>query len=157
LQLASESPSAIVDLNNNYGNDPDKAVIFHCGNFAKSIFSKVKMGYGDIISTSVGKQNAYGSLTGRIKTGPFTYARFTSDDLEGCLKAYVGEGEITDDELTTFGAGGVARISRMQDLLRFICKNGFEHHVAINLSRVPSILNEAISNYMGIETYWHKQ
>lgn len=156
LQLASDSPSAIVDWNNNYGNDPDKAVIFHCGNFARSIFDKVKMSYGDVIATSVGQQNAYGSLAGKIKSGPFTYARFTTDDLNGCLKAYVGEGEITDDELNTFGARGVAHIPRMQHLLQFICKNGFEHHVAINLVGVASIFNEAISNYFGIETYWHR-
>ncbi len=156
LQLASGSPSAIVDWNNNYGSDSDKAVIFHCGNFAKSIFEKVKMSYGDVIATTVGQQNAYGSLAGKIKSGPFTYARFTTDDLNGCLRAYVGEGKVTDDELNTFGARGVVRIARMQDLLQFICKNGFEHHVAINLSRVASIFHEAIKSYFGIETYWHK-
>jgi len=156
LQLASGFPSALVDWNNNYGSDPDRAVIFHCGNFAKSIFDKAKMCYGDVIATSVGEQNAYGSLTGKIKSGSFTYARFTTDDLNGCLKAYVGEGEITDDELNTFGARGIVRIPRMQNLLRFICKNGFEHHVAINLSRVASIFNEAIKNYLGIEVYWHR-
>ena len=72
------------------------------------------------------------------------------------MKAYVGEGEIIDDELNTFGVRGVVRIPRMQNLLQFICKNGFEHHVAINPSRVASIFNEAIKNYLGIETYWHK-
>jgi L-fucose isomerase-like protein len=156
LQLASNSPSAIVDWNNNYGNDPDKAVIFHCGNFAKSIFEKVKMSYGDVIATTVGQQNAYGSLAGKIKSGPFTYARFTTDDLNGCLRAYVGEGQVTEDELNTFGARGVVHIPRMQDLLQFICKNGFEHHVAINLSNVATIFNETISNYFGIKTYWHR-
>jgi len=156
LQLASESPSAIVDWNNNYGDEPDKAVIFHCGNFARSIFEKAKMSHADVISTSVGQQNAYGSLTGKIKSGPFTYARFTTDDLDGCLRAYAGEGEVTDDELNTFGARGVVRIPRMQELLEFICKSGFEHHVAINLSQVADILNEAIGNYLGIETYWHR-
>ena len=30
LQLASETPSALLDWNNNYGNDPNKAVCFHC-------------------------------------------------------------------------------------------------------------------------------
>ncbi|MBE0477991.1 hypothetical protein IBX65_02570 [Candidatus Aerophobetes bacterium] len=50
---------------------------------------------------------------------------------------------------------GVVHIPRMQELLRFICKNGFEHHVAINLSSVASEFNEAIKNYLGIETYWH--
>ena len=156
LQLASNSPSAIVDWNNNYGSDPDKAVIFHCGNFAKSIFEKVKMSYGDVIATTVGQQNAYGSLAGKIKSGPFTYARFTTDDLNGCLRAYVGEGQVTEDELNTFGARGVVHIPRMQDLLQFICKNDFEHHVAINLSSIASIFNEAIKSYFGIETYWHR-
>ncbi len=156
LQLASMSPSALVDWNNNYGDDPDRAVIFHCGNFAKSIFEDMKMSYGDIISGTVGQQNAYGNCAGKIKAGPFTYARFTTDDIIGGLKAYVGEGEITGDELNTFGGKGVVRIPWMQQLLKFICKNGFEHHVAINHSRVASIFHEAINNYLGIETYWHQ-
>ncbi|MBE0478840.1 fucose isomerase, partial [Candidatus Aerophobetes bacterium] len=130
LGLASNSPSALVDWNNNYGNDPDKAVIFHCGNFARSIFEKkAKMSYGDVIATSVGQENAYGSLAGKIKSGPFTYARFTTDDVNGCLRAYVGEGQLTQDEINTFWAPGVIHIPRMQELLRFICKNSFEHHV----------------------------
>ncbi|MBV9492486.1 MAG: fucose isomerase, partial [Verrucomicrobia bacterium] len=38
LQLASGKPSALVDWNNNYGEDPNKCVLFHCGNWAKSFF-----------------------------------------------------------------------------------------------------------------------
>jgi L-fucose isomerase-like protein len=30
LTLASETPSALLDWNNNYGTNPDKAVCFHC-------------------------------------------------------------------------------------------------------------------------------
>ncbi|MBK9712470.1 MAG: hypothetical protein IPO81_14310 [Kouleothrix sp.] len=30
LQLASGTPSALVDWNNNYAGDPDKCVFFHC-------------------------------------------------------------------------------------------------------------------------------
>lgn len=156
LQLASGSPSALVDWNNNYGSDRDRAIVFHCGNFAKSIFEKVKMSYGETMAINLDQQNAYGSLAGKIKSGSFTYARFTTDDLNGCLKAYVGEGEITDDELNMSGARGVVRIPRTQQLLQFICENGFEHHVAINLSSSASIFNEAISSYLGIETYWHR-
>ncbi len=32
LQLASQTPSALLDWNNNYGSDPNKAVCFHCSN-----------------------------------------------------------------------------------------------------------------------------
>lgn len=156
LSLASQTPSGIADWNNNYGKDPDKAVIFHCGNFPRSLFENVEMGYLDIVGTTVGKENAYGSCVGRIKSGPLTYARFTTDDLNGTLKAYVGEGEITEDELKTFGARGVVQVSRLQELLQFICRNGFEHHVAFNHSQVADIFHEAVSNYLGIEAYWHK-
>jgi len=107
LQLASNSPSALLDWNNNYGNDPDKGIIFHCGNFAKSIFDeKVKMHYGDVISSTVGKQNAYGSLTGKIKSGALTYARFTtkpsgqeaSSNFFPILRYYVHAPAITTSE-----------------------------------------------------------
>jgi len=156
LQLASGSPSAIVDWNNNFGDDPERAVIFHCSNYSKSFFRKVEMGYGDIIATSVGKENAYGSLTGKIKKGPLTYARLTTDDFTGTVRAYVGEGEIVEEEADTFGGSGVVHVPRLQELLQFICKEGFEHHVAVNLSHVASILYEAFAEYLGIETYWHR-
>ena len=94
-------------------------------------------------------------MEGDIKSSPFTFARFTTDDTNGTLRAYVGEGKITDDKVDTFGARGVAYIPKMQDLFQFICENGFEHHVAINLSSVASIFNAAMS-YLGIETYWHR-
>src|SRR6202167_1972517 len=32
LALASQTPSALLDWNNNYGENPDKAVCFHCSN-----------------------------------------------------------------------------------------------------------------------------
>lgn len=35
LQTASESPSAILDWNNNYGDNPDKMVLFHCSKLPK--------------------------------------------------------------------------------------------------------------------------
>lgn len=38
LQLASGKPSALVDWNNNYTLEPDKCVLFHCGNWARSFF-----------------------------------------------------------------------------------------------------------------------
>lgn len=155
LQLASQTPSAIVDWNNNYGDDPDKTVLFHCSNFPVSLMENLKMGFGDIISGSVGVENAYGTCVGKIKKGPLTFARLTTDDTYGTLRAYVGEGEITNETIDTFGGYGVAKINNLQELLKFICQNGFEHHVAINLSNVAQILNEAFTNYLGIETYLH--
>ncbi len=156
LVLASGTPSALLDWNNNYGENPDKAVCFHCSNLPKDFFQEVRMDYQEIIAGSVGKENSYGTCVGRIKTGPMTYARVSTRDCEGALAAYVGEGRFTDDPLETFGGYAVVEIPRMQELLRFICENGFEHHVAANLSSVAGAVHEAGTRYLGWDTYWHQ-
>jgi len=155
LQLASGSPSALVDWNNNYGRDPNKAVVFHCSNWPKSMLQDPKMVYQDIIAGTVGAENAYGACVGRVAPGPMTYARISTDDVEGKVIAYVGEGEFTDDCLDTFGGRGVVKIDEMQDLLCFICENGFEHHVAINKSLQADAVYEALSKYLGWDVYYH--
>ncbi|HHV81434.1 TPA: fucose isomerase [bacterium] len=156
LQLASGTPSVIVDWNNNYGEDPDKAVVFHCSNYPKSFLKEPKMTFQDIISGTVGKENAYGSCAGRISSGPMTFARVSTNDLIGTIQAYVGEGEFTDDPLSTFGGYGIAHVEGLQELLRIICERGFEHHVAMNKSNSAEVLYEAFSNYLGWDVYWHK-
>ena len=164
LRLASGTPSALLDWNNNYGGDPDKAVCFHCSNLPKHFFAgkaeaspyaEVRMDYQAIIAGTVGRDNTWGTMVGRVRTGPMTFARFSTDDRAGRIRGYVGEGEFTDDPLETFGGAGVVRIPGMQRLLRFICENGFEHHVAANLSSVADIVHEAATKYMGWEMYRH--
>jgi L-fucose isomerase-like protein len=156
LQLASGRPSALLDWNNNYGNDPDKAVCFHCSNLPKSFFREAKMDFQEIIAGSVGKENSFGTCVGRIKPGPMTYLRLSTNDLEGAICGYVGEGNFTEDPVETFGGYGVVEIPDLQDLLRFICENGFEHHVAANLSSVSDVVHEALSNYLDWDMYWHE-
>ncbi len=155
LQLASGVPSALVDWNNNYGDDPDRAVLFHCSNWPRSLFLDPKMDYQGIIANTVGAENAYGACVGRVSPGHMTYARVSTDDLEGEILAYIGEGEFTDDPLDTFGGRGVVKIDALQDLLYFICENGFEHHVAVSKSSTADILHEAFDKYMGWNVYHH--
>jgi len=156
LQLASGKPSALVDWNNNYGEDPNKGVVFHCSNLPKHFFATTpKMDYQEIIAGTVGKENTYGTVVGRLKAGSFTYCRVSTDDTWGAVSAYVGEGELTEDPLQTFGGYGVVHIPNFQGLLRHICENGFEHHVAINLSQTASALNEALGKYLGWDVYYH--
>ena len=155
MQLASGQPSALLDWNNNYGGDPDKAVVFHCSNLPKSVFADQKMDFQEIIAGAVGKENSFGTIVGRMKTGAFTYCRVSTDDTFGEIQAYVGQGQLTNDVLNTFGGFGVVKIDQMQDLLKFICNNGFEHHVAFNLSEIGSVIDEALSNYMGWSVYNH--
>jgi L-fucose isomerase-like protein len=156
LQLASGTPSAIVDWNNNYGDDPDKAVIFHCSNLPKEFFEDFKMDFQEIIAGSVGKLNTFGTVVGKLKSGPITYCRISTDDFHGQMRAYVGEGETTDDRPKSFGGYGVVKIGGLQKLLQYMCKNGFEHHVAVNRSHYGGAINEALSNYKGWEIYHHQ-
>lgn len=156
MRLASGTPSALLDWNNNYGPDPDKAVCFHCSNLPKHFFREAKMDYQAIIAGTVGAENTYGTCVGLVKPGPMTFARFSTDDARGKVTGYVGEGVFTNDSLQTFGGAGVVHIPAMQKLLRFICDNGFEHHVACNLSSVAGIVHEAASKYLGWEVYWHR-
>jgi L-fucose isomerase-like protein len=156
LQLASETPSALLDWNNNYADDPDKAVCFHCSNLPKHFFANVKMDFQEIIAGTVGKENTFGTCVGRVKASPMSFARFSTDDFGGKIRGYVGEGEFTNDSLDTFGGAGVVRIPGLQKLLRHICENGFEHHVAANLSTVAGAVHEATTKYFGWDVHWHK-
>ncbi len=155
MQLASGSPSALVDWNNNYADDDEKCVLFHCGNWAKSFLPDIQISTAPIIGTTVGEENTYGALDGRTPASALTYGRISTDDSKGIIKTYVGEGVLTDDDLKTFGNRAVAKINNLQGLMQFVCKNGFEHHVVMNASKTASILKESFGNYMGWEVYEH--
>jgi L-fucose isomerase-like protein len=155
MQLASNSPSALVDWNNNYADDDDKCVLFHCGNWAKTFLPDIKIATAPILGTVVGEQNTYGALAGRTPAGPLTFGRITTADPEGKIRAYVGEGELTNDPLDTFGTRAVAHVPELQKMMRYVCKNGFEHHVVMNLSKTAGVLAEALGNYLGWEVHHH--
>jgi L-fucose isomerase-like protein len=156
LRLASETPSALLDWNNNYGEDPNKAVCFHCSNLPKHFFEDVRMDFQEIIAGTVGKLNTFGTCVGKVKASPMSFARFSTQDSTGKIRGYVGQGRFTDDPLQTFGGAGVVEIPRLQDLLHYICESGFEHHVAANLSETASAVYEATTKYLGWEMHWHK-
>jgi L-fucose isomerase-like protein len=158
LQLASGRPSALADWNNNYAGDPNKCVLFHCGNWAKSFLdeSEPKMAYADILGTTLGNENTYGALAGRSAVGPLSFARISTDDRSGRIRTYVGDGMFTRDPVRTFGCVAVAEVPGLQRLMRYICREGFEHHVAMSASRSASILAEAFGTYFGWEVYHHE-
>lgn len=155
LQAASGVPSAIVDWNNNYGDDPDKCVAFHCSNLPRDVFEQCRMSFQAIIAGDIGKENAFGSIEGRIKSAPATFCRISTDDTDGLIRAYVGEGRFTDDALETFGGYGVLEVPGLQTLLRYICRMGFEHHTAVNLAHCAEALCQAMSTYLDYDVYHH--
>ena len=156
LQLASGEPAMLLDWNNNYAADPDKAVVFHCSNLpACAMEGRPLMTCHPGLAERLGEENAYGQLYGKIKPGPFTFLRISTDDLSGAMSAYVGEAEFTTDRLETYGTYGVVDIPDLQDLLYYICKNRFEHHFAATQSLVADAVNEALSTYLGWDVYYH--
>jgi len=155
MQLAGGTPAALVDWNNNYADDDDKCVLFHCGNWAKSFLPDIKIANAPILGSILGVENTYGALEGRTPAGPLTYGRITTADAEGKIRAYVGQGELTNDKLDTFGNRAVAKIPRLQNLMHHVCKQGFEHHVVMTQSHSAEILAEAFGNYFGWEVHHH--
>jgi L-fucose isomerase-like protein len=155
LQLASGGPSALVDWNNNYGKDPNKCVLFHCGNWAKTFLPDVRIGTAPILGTTLGEENTYGALSGRTRPGPLTYARVSTDDRTGRMRAYVGEGSFTADPLSTFGSRAVAEVPQLQKLMQYICRNGFEHHAAMSASHCAAVMEESLGTYLNWDIYRH--
>jgi L-fucose isomerase-like protein len=92
---------------------------------------------------------------GRVKASPMSFLRYSTDDYTGKIRGYVGDGAFTEDDLHTFGGAGVVHIPQMQELLRYICENGFEHHVAANMSTTSAAVYEASTKYLGWEMYRH--
>jgi len=156
LTMATEKPAALMDWNNNYGDDANKCVFFHCGNWPKSLYPDATMRNAEILATTLGEENTYGAINGRVPAGPMSFARISTDDVDGVIRAYTGDGIFTDDKLETFGSRAVVQVPELQKLMKYICRNGFEHHAAFTNVHAAEIINEAFSNYMGWETYYHQ-
>jgi L-fucose isomerase-like protein len=156
LQLASGEPAAIVDLNNNYGDDPDKCVLFHCGNWPLNFYTEAEMKTAEVLGTTLGPDNVWGAINGRAPAAPLTIARISTDDVNGVCKAYVAEGRFLDDPLDTFGSRAVVDIPNLQPLLKYICNVGFEHHCAMSPSTTADVVAEALGNYLQWEVYRHE-
>ncbi len=157
LTLASQNASALLDWNNNFAEDRNKCVCTHCGNFPKSfVRNDLKLGPLGVLGRTLGKVHTFGAVYGKVTKGDFTFFRISTDDPRGCIKAYLGAGEITDDPYGMDGCIAVTQVPNLQKLMKHICKNGFEHHVAMVRTNVKDILDEAIGNYLGWELYTHE-
>lgn len=156
LALASAKPTALLDWNNNYGDEPDICVSTHCGNYPADFMGvKPKAGVMGVLSSTIGAEVCFGAVKGKVQPGKMTYFRISTEDTGGYIKAYVGEGEFLDRPFDMDGGIAVCRISHMRKLFRFLCANGFEHHVAMSRGRAARILHEAAEKYLDWEIYWH--
>lgn len=157
LTLAAQGQSALLDWNNNFAEDRNKCVCTHCGNFPKSfVRNDLKLGTLGVLGRTLGKVNTFGAVYGKVTKGDFTFFRISTDDTKGAIKAYLGTGEITDDPYGMDGCIAVTKVNNLQTLMKYICKNGFEHHVVMVRNDVKEILNEAIEDYLGWNLYVHE-
>lgn len=157
LALASGKPSALVDWNNNYGDDHHKCVVQHCSNFPRSFLGgDVEVSTLDVLGNALGEAGCFGAIKGKAAAGPMTYLRFSTDDRHGRIRGYVGQGDLTDDPFNMSGGIGVCAIPHLQKLLKYICKQGFEHHCAMVRSHCADIIQEAVTTYLGWDLYVHE-
>jgi L-fucose isomerase-like protein len=156
LALATGKPAALLDWNNNFDHEPDICVSTHCGNYPADFMGvKPEVGVMGVLSSTIGADVCYGAVKGTVQAGDMTYFRMSTEDTGGYIKAYLGEGEFLDRPLPMDGGIAVCRIERMRKLFRFLCANGFEHHVAMSRTRTARIVHEAVTKYLGWHVYWH--
>lgn len=157
MNLASNEPSGYLDWDNNFGDDRNKCICLHCSNFPKSFFkTSFEIENLDVLGTTIGTEKCFGACKAQIAPGPMTFAKISTDDLHGTIKVYVGEGEFLGDPINTKGGVALCHVSKLQELMKYICSNGFEHHVAMNRSLTASVLEEALGKYMGWDVYRHE-
>ena len=158
LTLASDKPAALADWNNNFAEDRNKCVCTHCGNFPRTFIGNdnLRLGPLGVLGRTLGKVNTFGAVYAKVSEGPFTYFRISTDDSKGCIKAYLGEGKMTNDPYGMDGCIVVTEVPELQKLMKYICKNGFEHHVGLCRANVAGVIEEAIDSYLGWNLYVHE-
>lgn len=151
MALAAEAPTAVLDWNNNYGDDENKVILFHCGPVAQQLMT----GPGKVTEHKMFAKNdpgsGWGCNEGRIRAFDMTYSNCQTKD--GKLVIYAAEGRFTEDpiEEAFFGCGGVAEIDDLQNKLIRLARGGFKHHTAVGVGHMKEILKEAFTIYLGYD------
>jgi L-fucose isomerase-like protein len=157
LALAAGTPSALLDWNNNYGEDRDMCVCTHCGNYPKGfVGGDIEISELDVLGQSLGRERSFGAIKGKVRSGPMTFFRMSTDDLHGRIRAYAGEGQFTDDPFPMAGGIAVCRVPRLQALMDHLCTNGYEHHTAMVRGHLARAVNEAVTKYLKWDCYYHQ-
>jgi len=152
LHLASGKPAACLDWNNNYGEDEDKCILFHCGPVPRDLMAdRGRIADHAILANEVGEGCGFGCHVGRIAPFDFTFGSMLTD--EGKLRFYLGQGRFTQDIIPEefFGCAGVAQIEKLQDVLLHVGYNGYRHHVSVTSGLVQAPVREALEHYLGFD------
>ncbi len=149
LSLASGEPPVCLDWNNNYADEENKCILFHCGPAPKNIMQdQGKVIDHAIIENALGKGCSYGPHVGRIAPMNFTFGNLLTVD--GGIDVYLGQGRFTDDPIPDefFGVAGVAEVDDLEDVLLHIGRKGHRHHVNLTRGWIQAPLKEALAHYL---------
>jgi L-fucose isomerase-like protein len=158
LDLASGNPAALLDWNNNYEGRDDLVVGTHCSNYPKGFMSApIEISNLDLLGETFGAENCFGAIKGHVAPGPFTFFRVSTDDGAGQLKCYAGRGDFTADPFPMNGGIAVCKIGDIRGLMRYVTREGFEHHVAMTRGDSAKVLEEAVGRYLGWAFHLHEE
>lgn len=151
MSLASKQPTTVLDWNNNYGDDENKVILFHCGPVAQSLMSAKGTVTEHKMFAKVDPGSGWGCNEGRIDAFDMTFSNCQTKD--GKIIVYASEGVMTADPIEDgyFGCAGVAEIPDLQNKLIKLAKGGFKHHTSIGKGHYKEILKEAFTTYLGYE------
>ncbi len=150
LQSAGEHPVMLLDLNNNYGEDETKSIVFHCSAIPDSFFDgPTSISEHLMFKKSYGEGTGVGIVNGKIRSGNVTAGSFKTEN--GKLWAFAAGGKLVDDpiEKEFFGCGIVYEHENMPQILEYMFKNGYRHHVAFVPGDWTKSVEEAFVNYLG--------
>lgn len=153
LMLASDQPVMLFDVNNNYGDSVSKTVLFHCGP------APLNMLEGDthveehlMFKKSYGEGSGVGLRVGKVKAQDVTIGSMKTEN--GLICSFSADGRLTDDELEEgfFGCGTVFEGDGFtsDELLNYMSRNGYRHHVAIASGKWSDAIEEAFK-YLTID------
>ncbi len=149
LRLASGGPAACLDWNNNYYDEDDKCILFHCGPVPASLMAAPSPVTGHDMMAN----QPAGCHVGRLLPGGISFGNMAT--IDGDMRFFLGEGAITADSIPEdfFGVCGVAHIPDLQNVLVHMGRFGHRHHVAITRGHVTKAVREALDNYIGCEVF----
>ena len=150
LCLASQEPVMLLDVNNNYGTSETKNIMFHCSAVPSSFFcEKPHISEHLMFKKSYGEGTGVGLLNGKIKSGKVTIGTIKTED--GKISGFTTDGKLTDDEFDKefFGTGIVFENKNLEGIFKFMCENGYKHHVAIAKGEWSDSVKEALEKYLG--------
>lgn len=150
LRHAANHPVMLLDVNNNFNSAMNKCILFHCGCVPTSLQKQSK---GEIqehlmFKKSYGAESGVGLNVGEIAPNKVTIGSVKTENGKVC--SFVFDGTLTEDKIEKafFGCGTVLLKENMNDILRYMARNGYKHHVAVTKGQYAAAVEEAFNIYL---------